>query len=296
MSPVPIEKPRLLLHVGTPKTGTTSLQRLLDGCHEPLKARGILYPRLYLSNKDVPKHQWLVKWLMARNEAGDHADWFDAVRAQVDGRIHTVILSTEGVFNHWWDFPEAARDRLHDLNRWFQVDVLVFFREPLSFAVSLYKQACCNPRTEIRCYGRDLSFDEMLLDPWFARHLDYASFIESCERLFGRDAVMAVKYEERDVIETFARIFGMEEFRAEATERNNASLGHLGVSLVRKMNRYRLPPTTKKRLVRLVRSLEHRLGLASWPIHVSETARIKVAELSGRSRQVLAARFGITWS
>lgn len=39
-----------------------------------------------------------------------------------------------------------------------------------------------NPQVEhISCYGRDLSFAEVLEDPWFSEHLDYIGFVNECD-------------------------------------------------------------------------------------------------------------------
>lgn len=48
---------KLILHVGTPKTGTTSVQSYLDKKQRKLRSKGILYPNRF-HNPDAPKHQW----------------------------------------------------------------------------------------------------------------------------------------------------------------------------------------------------------------------------------------------
>jgi len=107
---------RIILHAGTPKTGTTSLQIVLDQYREVLAQRGLLYPRAMVApgaaaNRSYnvkPKHQWLVDDLMADNPAR-FADDIASVLGQMPSNINTLVLSTEGLFNHWWDFTINGR-------------------------------------------------------------------------------------------------------------------------------------------------------------------------------------------
>lgn len=49
---------KLILHAGTPKSGTTSLQFFMAKNRKELKEKGILYPDHFLKNVYAPKHQW----------------------------------------------------------------------------------------------------------------------------------------------------------------------------------------------------------------------------------------------
>ena len=53
------QKLKLIIHAGTPKTGTTSLQTYLDKKQRKLRGKGILYPHNLenLTNPSAPKHQ-----------------------------------------------------------------------------------------------------------------------------------------------------------------------------------------------------------------------------------------------
>lgn len=291
-----MERPRrLLLHAGTPKTGSTSLQFTLDRCHDALKAQGILYPRWYEEGSAVPKHQWIVASLRSTSRAEHYSRYIEQIRQEFCQGVHTVLLSTEGLFNHWWDFGKDAKRRLAELNDWARVQVLVFFREPLSFAVSLYKQSCCNPRSDVFCYGRDLSFEEMLNDDWFARHLDYAGFVEDCEAVFGPGSVIARKYEEGSVIAAVQQLLGVEGCDGDEQERRNVSLGFLGLELVRVINRFPIDPSRKRAAVACVREIESVVSMPGLEIPVGRAAKARVEAMSERSRAFLERRFSIRW-
>ncbi|MDQ6962738.1 MAG: hypothetical protein Q9M28_09480, partial [Mariprofundaceae bacterium] len=79
--------------------------------------------------------------------------------SQVKDDTHTIILSSEGIYNYWWDFPDESKDILTTLHHHFDVEIWVWFREPLAFIESYYKQCIRNPQVKSNpCYGKDLSF------------------------------------------------------------------------------------------------------------------------------------------
>ena len=79
---MPTAKPDLLLHVGTPKTGTTSLQFALHKSHDLLLRCGILYPDVEL-HPAPPKHQWIASQLLA-NERHMFGRSIDGIAKQAD--------------------------------------------------------------------------------------------------------------------------------------------------------------------------------------------------------------------
>ena len=101
------KKLTLILHVGTPKTGTTSLQLYLAKKQRKLAKKGILYPNC-THNSDAPKHQWFEKNLV-RIHPQNFLDNFAEILKAVDENTHTILLSSEGIYNHWWDFPAESK-------------------------------------------------------------------------------------------------------------------------------------------------------------------------------------------
>lgn len=177
----------------------------------------------------------------------------------------------------------------------FEVRVIVSFRAPISFVVSLYKQCCQNPQLpKVPCYGRDLSLEEMLCDEWFIKHLDYVGFIEECEQIFGPNSVSAFQYEASDTITLFLKLLGIAAAPRTIT-RENRSLGTAGIDLLRVLNRYTLPPIKKGEAVAIIRKVDSILNVLSPPFVVSDFVRAKVAKYSHPSQAYLEARFGIRW-
>ena len=238
---------KLILHVGTPKTGTTSLQTYLDKKQRKLRGKGILYPHNLgtLQNTHAPKHQWFEKNLVTTNMIS-FLENFKNVLSQVKHNTHSIILSSEGIYNYWWDFPSASKAILAELNTLFDMEIWVWFREPLGFIESYYKQCIRNPQVASNpCYGKDLSFAEMLTIPWFAQHLNYQGFVTECQTLFGSHKVLAFQYQ-GDVVQEVMQKLGLATPHDNPTPRQNKSLNSAAIKLLRTINHYDMKAKDKE--------------------------------------------------
>lgn len=275
----------LILHVGTPKTGTTSLQFFMDGKHDQLLARGILYPQHY-SNTYAPKHQWLVTDLMNANADGLLKD-MEVVLSGVKTDTHTVFLSTEGIFNHWWDMPIQSKGMLAELASLFDISIWVWFREPLSFAESFYRQNLKNPQMEqIKCYGRDMSLEDMLSDEWFVRHLDYPGFLYECEAIFGSNSVVSLFYE-GDTIAAACEKLGFPFLHDKKIARENTGLSVAAKDILRIINRYSLKAEEKKSILPYVEKLNIILSAYSIESISDSASRNMVADLTALTQKIM---------
>ncbi|MDU0355932.1 sulfotransferase family protein [Paraglaciecola aquimarina] len=244
------QKLKLLIHVGTPKTGTTSLQRYLDKKQRKLRALGILYPHNLdtMPNPNTPKHQWFEKNLLTTHTENFVANFRNIIN-QIKPNTHTIILSSEGIFNYWWDFPTQSKSILSELNSLFEVNIWVWFREPVSFIESYYKQCIRNPKVSSNpCYGKDLSVAQMLDIDWFVQHLDYQGFVNDCQGLFGEDSVYAFEYN-GDVVQQVSQRLGLATPHDNPTPRQNQSLNAASVNILRVINRYNLKAKDKEQLL-----------------------------------------------
>ena len=244
---------KLILHAGTPKTGTTSLQFYLDRERNTLLENGILYPS-HVSETYAPKHQWLVRNLLG-SDSNSLLKNIERVLEEVNDNTHTIFISTEGLYNHWWDFSDDSKYLLSELGVCFDVSVWVWFREPLSFLESLYRQNLKNPQMKtIKCYGQDLSFKEMLSDDWFIRHLDYLGFIYECEKIFGDNHVKLFKYDGDTVLAT-CKALDIPFIERKEAVRENIGLSTATIDLLRIVNRYPLSVEEKKSVLPSIENL-----------------------------------------
>ena len=142
----PLRGKRLLLHGGTPKTGTTALQRWLHGNRSHLASHGFLYP-VHGTDGETPKHQWLITALrqsdgemVSEAAAGIAAELEDLAHP-----IHTVILSTEGLYNHFAAYFSAHGACFGELAGECRLELVACFRDPIDYACSRYRQNLINP-------------------------------------------------------------------------------------------------------------------------------------------------------
>jgi hypothetical protein len=244
------QKLKLIIHAGTPKTGTTSLQTYLDKKQRKLRGKGILYPHNLekLKNPHAPKHQWFEKNLVTTN-LDSFLENFRNILSQVTSDTHTIILSSEGIYNYWWNFPDASKDVLSELSKLFDIELWVWFRDPIKFIESYYKQCIRNPQLDGNpCYGKNLSFADMLKIDWFARHLDYQGFVDECQMLFGENKVSVFNYE-GDVVQEVIHKLGLATAHDNPTPRQNKSLNSASVKVLRTINHYNLKAKDKERLM-----------------------------------------------
>lgn len=275
---------RLILHGGTPKTGTSALQWCLDANREALAQRGFWYPPP--SNRREPKHQELVGALMA----ADQARFSGCIGSALEGMpssTHTVILSTEGIFNHWWDYSLAAKRMLRGLADQFDFELCVWFRDPESFAAALYAQYLRNPVTDDspNVYGRDIDFGEAMDDLWFRRHLDYLGFYFEAQGLFGPECVRAFLFG-GDTIGAFARQYATGALPRTDLPRNE-SMREAGVQMMRIANRFRLSPAEHERVEDLVFEIDRAIGDQADRYALNKADREAVHRYAGRGWDIL---------
>jgi hypothetical protein len=273
-------KLKLIIHAGTPKTGTTSLQTYLDKKQRKLRGKGILYPHNLddIQNPNAPKHQWFEKNLVTTNLLSFLAN-FKNIISQVKADTHTIILSSEGVYNYWWDFPEESKDVLATLSQLFDIQVWVWFREPLEFIESYYKQCIRNPQVASNpCYGKDLCFAEMLNIPWFAQHLNYQGFVTDCQTLFGENSVSAFKYQ-GDVVQEVMQKLGLATAHDNPTPRQNQSLNSASIKLLRTINHYDIKAKDKALLIPHLKEINGLLANYATHTLIDEESKKRVLQL-----------------
>ena len=281
LSDLKVQPLKLIIHAGTPKTGTTSIQTYLDKKQRKLRSKGILYPHNLerIKNPNAPKHQWFEKNLVTT-----HLEYFlenfKNIISQVKENTHTIILSSEGIYNYWWDLPVGSKAVLSELSKRFDVELWVWFREPLAFIEDYYKQCIRNPQIKNNpCYGKDLSFAEMLDIEWFSQHLNYQGFMTECQKVFGKDKVLAFKYE-GDVVQEVIQKLGLATPHDRPTRRKNQSLNSISVAMLRTINRNDIKAKDKEILMPHLRKINEILEGYENETLIDKESRKRVLKLS----------------
>ncbi|MEV8360181.1 hypothetical protein [Microbacterium sp. NPDC076895] len=143
---------KLLLHIGTHKTGTTSVQHFFASNRDALRAQGIFYPPTDLGGQfgDQYAHHAIAHAIANVSGDGTGASrakaYFDALRDRVVPG-ETVVISAEPLYRHRlrdaqgkslgrMAYLRAVRDAIGD----FDVSVIAMVRRQDLFLESLYSE------------------------------------------------------------------------------------------------------------------------------------------------------------
>jgi hypothetical protein len=180
------------LHIGTDKTGTTSIQRFLRSNREMLKAQGYYFPLSLGRGKQVALSLYTKKAsrLTDKDPVWRHSRFKDSstFHAVVERRLAremarvdapSVVMSAEGLHRR---SPAAILRLKALLEPWFsKIYVVIYLRSQDSYALSQYQQ-------NIRG-GKTLSLEEHLLGTLRENDHDYHAKIQRWADIFGREAV-----------------------------------------------------------------------------------------------------------
>lgn len=181
-----VTKKKLFLHIGPPKTGSTSIQCMLNQSYHRLLNCGILYPqggRLqqeenYWVNRSVGRtflagpmnsHQLFAWAVMDEVEDLNFDTCWSAILTELkQTQAHSVVISGETFAR----LPDHKISLLRSLLSDFQVSIIVYLRDPFLRTLSLYTQEVKMGRyfNSFHHFLRDqenrLCFNESILGQW----------------------------------------------------------------------------------------------------------------------------------
>ncbi|MGH8559564.1 MAG: hypothetical protein ACRESZ_19360, partial [Methylococcales bacterium] len=284
------ELSKIILHAGTPKTGTTSMQFFLANRHADLKLQGYLYPSNY-SDTYEPKHQLLVSALLD-NDVNSLIEEFHKILKQLTNGISTIILSTEGIYNHWFDFSQEAKYNLTVIDNYFELNLWVWLREPCHFIESLYCQYLKNQKLpRVACYGQNWTLNEMLNNSWFTKHLDYLGFIYEIDALLGKDKIKIFPHQENNI-----GVLGEQlniDYDSNTNSRENIKFCKTTVELLRIINRHSLGQPDRCAVLQHLTKIDSILSSYRHESMIDETTRRLILELSALGLFVLNSEYNI---
>ena len=235
---------RLVLHVGFPKTGTSSIQSYCTQNQEALKAQGVLYAKTgrvlrfrererhvglamafrppHMASTGLMQSYGLVRPKARRRFTQKFLRDLDREVARSPG-AHTVILSDEAL----GAFPDrAVPEMLHeDLTcRFDQVSILCMVREPVGHLTSNYAQ-------EVKM-GGTRPWPEFLQK--MIAHSFFLDKIHGWQEIFGAQNVL-VRVMKQDAVADFADALDLPGGLS-TVARANPSLSRHGIELLRAVN------------------------------------------------------------
>jgi len=237
----------LYLHIGTEKTGTTSIQEFLRRNREILLAQGVEYPilpgppnQICLATASLEEVHRSTQHLFDLHSRKDVIAFRGTVSAALSEALagstgRTAILSNEHCSSRLRH--PADVETLHDMLRPFfdRMFIVVYLRRQDEFLLSTYSTAVKGglrrPLSLPKAYGRDSRYD-------------YWKLLSRWANVFGRDAIICRKFERNalkggDVVEDFIQAAGLESDPAfEKPPNKNESLDAASLEFVRLMNEH----------------------------------------------------------
>lgn len=190
---------RAILHVGTHKTGTTSIQSFLSSSAQTLEEQGIYYPRRGkhdLGEGTQTPGQQRVPWGLIE---GDDSALVEVLDECGRSNAQCVLISSEEL-ELLHDRPQLLqrlRDRLSGAG--YSMTAIVYFREQAGYLESMY--------SEMMKKTRFMRFSEFLegamrdgavaVHPQYPVTLRYATFVTNWTSVFGPGSIVARPYDAR---------------------------------------------------------------------------------------------------
>mgnify|MGYP001235260838 CR=1 FL=1 len=241
---------RIVLHCGLPKTGTTALQHWCTANREELLRHGVDYPLVEIArevapitNDRTPKHGFLIAALRNR-------DMSAVQRAMENAAAPTLLLSTEGLTNHFYSFPEESLALLREAFGGIPIDLMIVFREKEKWARSLWKEGV------IAFPGTTLGYKKFLSLPAIQALSDWPQLIKDMKSQFGARDVLEVSLEEKGWKTPLLDYLGISGFDEvpETRDQFNVSISDDLIELVRRLNTQRLDPMLRLMLFSVIQS------------------------------------------
>jgi len=210
--------PRLILHIGTHKTATTSIQQFLRRHDTTLAERGVFYPDYSLVGRGGHyAHLGMVNALMGRhkNYSQKDAEKFFGKVLERSRDFDTTIISAEPFYRHvdndpgdspqykpeeYWPLRNAYIAKMRDL--FGEAEVVVVFRRQMDYAQSLYQE-----HVKVTSYRG--TFKEFCKDFWF--HFAFADQAEAWNTAFPGLRAMSFDnlLQSGNVVSEFCRLLGL---------------------------------------------------------------------------------------
>ena len=220
---------RIFLHVGLPKTATSSLQRWFRDHRDELVRSGISYPDHFGPSDD--KHSFLVTELLVRTSPTSVE--LDLIREPVG----SILYSSEGLSNHLYDFDPEALSAFRTATDGIHIVLLLATRQPEDWLRSYYRQCVLNPRwTEFDLWGTDLTLDEVRTHPRIRALLNYEQLRADLAKAFGARSIIDIDFDQPDWFPDLLDKLGLAHLKTQPLPFVNDAIPTWAVETMRQVN------------------------------------------------------------
>ena len=240
----------LYLHIGLPKTGTTSIQRFCENNREKLKTKGYLYPEFEYLYPDVANNRnahFLVG--VCRTEDGKRnleleKKLFQKGLEMIEKSFEEcdkVIISDEAIWHKSIKHRKKLWNTLleHSKKNKYQIKIIVYLRRQDELALSYVNQKIKSGKNRMQEWTWEYFIEnsEMI-------RMEYDVHLDKIEEVFGKEALCVRIFEkgqfqgeEGNLYSDFLDIFGldMKDYVVEK-EYSNTSLSYNGQEIKRIVN------------------------------------------------------------
>lgn len=219
---------RVFLHVGLPKTGSTSMQKWFLDNRTALAAQGLCYPT------DPPLHNYKQGYTAPALRAGN----MDPIQAALARNGATdLLLSNEGLSNHFHDFPAKALAAFRTLTADLAVIVIGFHRDPDRWLRSYHRQAVLNPRNNAsELWGTSQNLAQIRSHYRIQRLLDHDRLARDMADGFGADAVHMLNFDEADAFAQMLDLMDVASLSDIPLPRINETLPDWAITMMQRIN------------------------------------------------------------
>jgi hypothetical protein len=241
------QMPRIILHIGLRKTGTTSIQKFLNKNHDILLKHDILYPRSGLPLKEsVYAHHDLAVSITNIRPPTNKQCW-QLLHEELEQHTDKLIFISSEIFSVATpEQIEQVRDEFKD----HIVTALIYLRDPVNFMISLYKE-------QIKAHNESLSFRKFIRQQFSL--VDYDELIKNWKTVFGDSNVILKNYDELNwgdqLIQNLLESLNLENYSPEFSflDKANVSPEEKTLIVIRHLNLFRnilpLPPFLKNKIL-----------------------------------------------
>lgn len=274
---------KVILHIGSPKTGTSIIQSHLAQNREILKEKGVLYPITISSDTSLYRtyeSHHLLFYSYANwepfNKFDPKAFWERAEEAANQHNLDTVLLSAENAYwlprqivtkekpdeTLFWEEKSNYVARIYEDLKIYDSKVIIYLRRQDRWIESWYNQQIKN--------GNYLDNDMLEFTEHHHFLLDYYKLLNTWSQYFGRENITVRPYEKdqfpsgllNDFLE-FANLGSEDDFPLSHHGRHNSHLDRHVLEFLNICNKLLLTPDHSRWLRLAVRKVTNQFSKVS---------------------------------